>query len=67
MSGDFFVMLDIQYANKDEMSHVPMVDEEGDIEFYETMEAAKVVAEEQPLGVAFGFEVFEIGCGEFQG
>jgi len=58
--GDYFVMLNCQRGGI-----TPMVDENGDVEMFESFEEAKEVAEDNLLGMAFGFEVFCLGCGEF--
>lgn len=58
--GDYFVMLNCQRGGI-----APMVDENGDVEMFESFEEAKEVAEDNLLGDSFGFEVFCRGCGEF--
>ncbi|MBQ4879666.1 hypothetical protein J8M21_20825 [Pseudoalteromonas luteoviolacea] len=59
-SGDFFVMLTTQAGD-----YTPLVNSENepDIARFETKEAAEAGAQNSVLGSAFGFEVFEIGCG----
>ena len=59
MEGDFFVMLYTQRG-----SYTPLVDSENDdIVKFQTEEAARECAKQNPLGEQFGYEVYEIGCG----
>ena len=56
--GDFFVMLYTQNG-----SFTPMMVDDYDIAKYETEEEARLAAKDNPLGEAFGYEIFEIGIG----
>lgn len=59
MDKDFFVILNTQCGGI-----APMTDAETDeLATYETKEAADDAARNCVLGDAFGFEVFERGCG----
>ena len=55
----FFVML--YHPNT---GYTPMIGEDEDIARYETKETAREEAENNPLGHAYGFEIFEIGMGD---
>ena len=41
---------------------VPLVDEDGDIVFFDDSGAAYYAAEMSSLGEVYGFEVFELGA-----
>ena len=58
MQKDFFVMLNHQNGGI-----VPMTDKEGDLVTYDSEEDARQAANTTILGEAFGYEVFERGCG----
>ncbi len=59
MEGDFFVMLTTQSGG-----YTPLMDKEGkDIAKFTSKDAAGDAARSCILGDAFGFEVFERGCG----
>lgn len=61
MDSDYFVMLNCQFG-----SVTILMDEEGDeVAFFETKEDADFAAYENPLGKAYGWEVFCLGNGEF--
>lgn len=54
----YFVLL-----HKGSWPPLPLVDENENIAWFETEEEASNVASENPLGEAFGFEIFELGRG----
>ena len=55
----FFVMLN--HPNP-KVPAVPLVDEDGDIVFFDDSGAAYYAAEMSSLGEVYGFEVFELGA-----
>jgi len=55
----YFVMLD----NQDGKMVLPLVDGEN-VALFQTVEAARQVALENPMGSHFGYEIFERGNGE---
>lgn len=55
----YFVILNHQ---KEDV-YLPMIDEDDKLAMYETYEAATTAGEQNPLGEAYGFEVFELGGG----
>ena len=57
---DFFVML----SHPKSAPLIMMGDSAGGIAYFETYELAKEAAQDNDLGIAFGFEVFELGRGE---
>jgi hypothetical protein len=59
--GQFFVMLHIG-----ENDYTPLIDAESDkiAKFY-TVDDAMTAGEENTLGEAYGFEVFEMGTGDW--
>lgn len=61
MSDVYFVMLTTQSGRS-----IPMMRNE-EVAFYETIEDAKLDAQNNPLGASFGFEVFELGGGVYCG
>ena len=58
MIREFFVMLYTQNG-----SYTPMMENDEDMAKYETIDDARAAAENSMLGSAFGYEVFQIGCG----
>jgi hypothetical protein len=58
MNGDFFVMLTTQNGD-----YLPLIDKYGDIAKFNTANAARDSAKNNPLGENFGYEIFERGCG----
>jgi len=60
MDKDFFIMMN--HPSK-EARPTPIVDEEGDVVFFESEEAATTAAEEHFWASKTGYEVFELGCG----
>ena len=58
----YFVLL-----NHPKHQPVPMVDDSGDLVFFETDFEAKEAAFDNPLGFEFGFEIFELGGGLYFG
>ena len=57
-NGNFFVML-----THPACEYIPMTEGDGDLAKFETEQKARECAEQNPLGEAYGYEVFEIGCG----
>lgn len=58
---DYFVILNTQNGN------VPLLDADGNMEFFERPEKARNAAKTSYFGSEYGFEVFELGMGEFNG
>lgn len=58
MPKDFFVMLNCQHGGA-----TPMMGDDDEVAFYESEAAARVDADQNPLGEHFGYEVFELGTG----
>ena len=59
--GQFFVML---YIGDD--NYIPLKDDDDDeIAKFDTLGDAMFAGESNPLGEAYGFEVFTIGTGDF--
>ena len=59
--GQFFVMLHIGENN-----YTPLMRAEFDtIAKFDTLDAAMTAGESNTLGKAYGFEVFEMGTGDF--
>lgn len=58
MDKDFFVILTTQNSGI-----TPMTDDKGELATYETFAEADEAAKNSALGEAFGYEVFERGCG----
>jgi hypothetical protein len=58
--GNFFVML-----NHPRGTPVPMMDIQSDdeIAWFKTERQARSIAEQNPLGDAYGFEIFKLGEG----
>jgi len=50
--------------NNQKEGATPIVDENEDVIFFETMEEAKEVAKNHLACQAFGYEIFELGMGE---
>lgn len=57
-NGDFFVMLTTQSGGC-----TPLMTCDDEFATFETEDAARKAAESSLLGDAFGYEVFERGCG----
>lgn len=60
MSKDFFVILNTQNG-----SYTPLIGNDDDIAKFYTVEGARAAGKNSVLGECFGFEVFQIGCGEY--
>ena len=61
-ANNFFVML-----NHPVCAPLIMTDSQGDgddIAYFKTYKLAKEAATDNDLGDAFGYEVFQLGCGE---
>lgn len=56
--GDFFVMLNTQGGG-----YAPLMDDD-EIAKFETAQLARTCAQNNLLGAAFGFEIFERGTGD---
>jgi len=54
----FFVML-----NHPKCLPLIMMKDEENVAYFDTQEEAKVAANDNDLGDAFGYEVFQLGCG----
>lgn len=59
MEHNFFVILSTQSGGA-----APMTDDEGEMAFYESADAARADAESNMLGAHFGYEIFERGTGD---
>jgi|TARA_X000001388_G_scaffold3203_2_gene2301 hypothetical protein len=57
--GDFFVILNTQLGGI-----TPLVDSDGELATFASLENARHGADNSVLGEAFGYEVFERGMGE---
>jgi hypothetical protein len=60
MNKPYFIMSDTQ----DEQMAMPIVDEDGNVEFFATYAEANDCAEQQILCRNFGYEIFCRGQGE---
>ena len=60
VTKDFFIML---YNQKGDRA-MPITDEDDNVVFFESLEAAKEAMKNNPYAEAFGFEIFELGTGE---
>ena len=58
-TGNFFVIL-----STPDGSYIPMMFDDCDIAKFETIEAARECAQDNPFGEWFGYEIFEIGRGD---
>lgn len=58
----FFVMLSHPNPN---VHALALSENDGDIAFFETKDLAREAAENNSLGEHFGYEIFELGMGEY--
>ena len=62
--NDFFVMLNHPRCAPLIMNKGGEDDCDFNVAYFETYELAKAAAQDNDLGSAFGYEVFQLGCGE---
>ena len=63
-TNDFFVMLNHPKCPPLIMNEVGDDTFDFTVAYFETYELAKAAAQDNDLGSAFGYEVFQLGCGE---
>jgi hypothetical protein len=61
MDKPYFIMM----YSQDGSTAMPIIEENGDVTFFETEEEARELAKEHHFCFNFGYEIFEMGTGSF--